>query len=132
GRAQKTGAEKTADNKAAGDKAAEKGSPERTAQAGEQVKNDLQRAATNLSAREQQIERDKAVGEAIAQLAKQQQKAAEDIAKARGDLEKLAKADPRGQAGEPGGKPMGEPGGEKANPTSGDPAGEKPSGEGQP
>jgi hypothetical protein len=50
--------------------------------AADAVKRNLERAAANLAAREQQLRRDRDIGEALAELAKQQQAAREAIAQA--------------------------------------------------
>jgi hypothetical protein len=63
--------------KAAGDKSAN--SPQASHAQG-QANKDVQRAAANLNARQQRIERDKAIAEAVRRLAQDQQAAAEQIA----------------------------------------------------
>src|SRR5260221_5337370 len=64
--------------RAAGD-VPEKNSPQ-TSNAQAQANKDVARAAANLNARQQRIQRDKAIAEAIQQMAKDQQSAAEEIA----------------------------------------------------
>jgi hypothetical protein len=68
-------------------------SPAAAARAEQAVEQQLERAAANLAAREQRIAQDKAVAQALKELARDQQKAAEDIAAQRERLEALAQAD---------------------------------------
>ncbi|MBI3865918.1 MAG: hypothetical protein HY290_28925 [Planctomycetia bacterium] len=70
----------------------------RAAEAQNQAGKDMQRAAANLSAREQRIERDKAIAEAVRDLARDQAQAAEDIAARSRDL--LAENSADGDTGE--------------------------------
>jgi hypothetical protein len=86
-------------NNAARDKSAN--SPQ-ASQAQNQANREMQRAAANLSARQQRIERDKAIAEAIRQMARDQQAAAEEISQqseqlmAAGDPDESKSPDPIG------------------------------------
>jgi len=111
--------------KAAGD-TPEKNSPQ-TSNAQAQANKDVARAAANLNAREQRIERDKAIAEAIRQMAKDQQSAAEDIAAQSAQL--LAAVD-NDDDNPPADDPAGtEPAaGKKDNPPNGSPTAKSPKG----
>jgi hypothetical protein len=64
-------------------------SPEKSGRGSEaraQANRDFERAAANLAGREQRIERDKAIAEAVRDMARDQQQAADDIAKRSADL----------------------------------------------
>ena len=65
-------------------------SPEQVSQAAEDAQKSLQQAAAALTAREQQIAKDKAIAETLADLAVEQQVARDDIDKAAEKLEQLA------------------------------------------
>jgi hypothetical protein len=65
----------------------EQTSPAQAAQAEEAVQNNLQRAAANLAVKEQQVRKDQAIAAGLAELARRQQQAAEQIAQQRNRLE---------------------------------------------
>jgi hypothetical protein len=71
--------------------------PQRAVDAQKQTDKDMQRAAANLAAREQRLQRDKAIAEAVRDLAHSQAQAALDIAQRSEDL--LAAGDAEPQAG---------------------------------
>ncbi|MBS0263388.1 MAG: hypothetical protein JSS02_15710 [Planctomycetes bacterium] len=75
--------------------------PQRGVQAQNQVEKDLQRAAANLAAREQRLQRDKAIAEAVRDLARSQAQAAQEIAQRSQDL--LAAGDAEQPAGQEAG-----------------------------
>lgn len=66
--------------------------PETAVEATERLQEALQRAGANLAAREQQIQRDRAIAQALGELAVNQQRSAEDIHAQRANLETLAQA----------------------------------------
>lgn len=110
---------------AAGD-TPEKNSPQ-TSNAQAQANKDVARAAANLNAREQRIERDKAIAEAIRQMAKDQQSAAEEIAAQSSQLlAAVNNDDDNPPATDPDGT---EPAaGKKDNPPNGSPTAKAPKG----
>lgn len=61
--------------------------PAQAAMAEESLQNNLQRAAANLAAKEQQVKKDQAIAAGLAELARQQQEATEQIAQQRNALE---------------------------------------------
>lgn len=58
----------------------------RAAEAQKQARKDVERAAANLNAREQRIEHDKAIAEAVREMTRNQEQAAEDIASRSAEL----------------------------------------------
>lgn len=70
------------------------GEPADAARAQQAAQAQLARAQANLAAREQRVRRDKAIAQALAELAKSQQQAADEIAAQRAALEQLADANP--------------------------------------
>jgi hypothetical protein len=90
-----------------------------------QAAKDMQRAAANLNAREQRLQRDKAIAEAVRDLARSQAQAAEEIARRSQDL--LAAGEGAQAAGEENGENQGK--NEAGEPSAGGPPGKggKPS-----
>jgi hypothetical protein len=82
-------------------------------QAQDHAQHDAERAAANLNAREQRVLRDRSIAEAMRELAREQQAAADEIAAQRDSLTKMSDQ-PAGNTGNAGGEKTAEAGRQEA------------------
>lgn len=75
--------------------------PDEAARAEQAVERQLERAAASLAARQQRVERDKSVAQALKDLSREQQAAVDEIATQRDKLEEFAEAMAEESAAEP-------------------------------